>query len=425
MERKSIGSFIAALRRANGMTQQELADRLNVSNKAVSRWERDETMPDLTLIPCIAEIFGVTCDEILRGEPASVYTPVRRPEPDQGGTAPQAQERGERRGAALLERTATRLRTSAIISLALIALGVVLMFLVGSFFQGGITVIGVLVMLIFDIAAAVMATLSALRVREIRRAAAAESCNTDAERLVNSASRWSFSVFASLFIVLWLTVTAGFLPKEIYFMNVSERAGGSEVTVYDPSVVNMPEGAGGSVMTVYDPSAMNLLLLSLCPVPFLYICYEPYMRLLTGAGRTYEAGRAARRMRAVDAALILLTAVMLVCSEILYMFPAAYVISRVLVWSVLAPLAASLAVPIIYAARTRTAPSVLECVSMIGIVAGAFVTALSVSGATVNSAPAVRFSGTTFLIGAFLILVFIAARRLLLSKIKIKDSADA
>ncbi len=398
-------SFIAALRRANGMTQQELADRLNVSNKAVSRWERDETMPDLTLIPCIAEIFGVTCDEILRGEPAAVYTPVRRPEPEQGGTAPRAQERGERRGAALLERTATRLRTSAIISLALIALGVVLMFLVGSLFQGGITVIGVLVMLIFDIAAAVMAMLSALRVREIRRAAA-EAGDTDVERLVKSAARWSFSVFASLFLVLWLTVTAGFLPTEIYFMNVSERAGGSEVTVY-------------------DPSAVNFLLLSLCPVPLLYICYEPYMRLLTGARRTYEAGREARRMRAVDAVLILLTAAMLVSSDILYMFPAAYVFSRVLVWSALAPLAASLAVPIIYAARTRTAPSVFECVSMIGIVAGAFVTALSVSGATVNGAPTVRFSGTTFLVGVLVILIFIAARRLLLSKIKIKDSADA
>lgn len=41
MERKTIGSFISAMRRASGMTQQELADRLNVSPKAVSRWERE------------------------------------------------------------------------------------------------------------------------------------------------------------------------------------------------------------------------------------------------------------------------------------------------------------------------------------------------------------------------------------------------
>ena len=75
MERKSIGSFIAVLRKANGMTQRELADKLSVSDKAVSRWERDETAPDLYLIPVIAEIFGVTSDELLRGERAGENAP--------------------------------------------------------------------------------------------------------------------------------------------------------------------------------------------------------------------------------------------------------------------------------------------------------------------------------------------------------------
>ncbi len=68
METKTIGSFIAALRKAKGLTQRQLADKLNVSDKAVSRWERDEAMPDLTLIPVLAEIFEVTSDEILRGQ---------------------------------------------------------------------------------------------------------------------------------------------------------------------------------------------------------------------------------------------------------------------------------------------------------------------------------------------------------------------
>jgi len=68
MEKKTIGGFIAALRKANGMTQRELAERLNVSDKTVSRWERDEGAPDLSAIPAIAEIFGVTCDELLRGQ---------------------------------------------------------------------------------------------------------------------------------------------------------------------------------------------------------------------------------------------------------------------------------------------------------------------------------------------------------------------
>lgn len=68
MAKNSIGQFIAVLRKANGMTQQEVADRLNVSNKAVSRWERDECAPDLSVIPALAEMFGITCDELLRGE---------------------------------------------------------------------------------------------------------------------------------------------------------------------------------------------------------------------------------------------------------------------------------------------------------------------------------------------------------------------
>ncbi len=68
MEKKTIGKFISALRRANGMTQKELAEKLFVSDKTVSRWECDECAPDLALIPVIAELFSITSDELLRGE---------------------------------------------------------------------------------------------------------------------------------------------------------------------------------------------------------------------------------------------------------------------------------------------------------------------------------------------------------------------
>lgn len=74
MERKTIGSFIATLRKANGMTQRELAEKLNVTDKTVSRWETDEGLPDVTIIPVLAEIFGITCDELLRGERNNVFT---------------------------------------------------------------------------------------------------------------------------------------------------------------------------------------------------------------------------------------------------------------------------------------------------------------------------------------------------------------
>ena len=68
MEKKTIGKFISALRRANGMTQKQLGEKLYVSDKTVSRWEREECTPELSLIPAIAEIFGITTDELLRGE---------------------------------------------------------------------------------------------------------------------------------------------------------------------------------------------------------------------------------------------------------------------------------------------------------------------------------------------------------------------
>lgn len=76
MEKKTIGRFIATLRKANGMTQKELGERLFVSDKTVSRWECDETTPELSLLPIIAELFGITVDELLRGErngPSTTY----------------------------------------------------------------------------------------------------------------------------------------------------------------------------------------------------------------------------------------------------------------------------------------------------------------------------------------------------------------
>lgn len=94
MEKKSIGSFIAALRKASGLTQRELAERLNVSDKAVSRWEREESLPDLSLIPAIAEIFGVTADELLRGERAK-----------EGESLPRAGEKSEKQLKNLINRS--------------------------------------------------------------------------------------------------------------------------------------------------------------------------------------------------------------------------------------------------------------------------------------------------------------------------------
>ena len=74
MTNKSIGNFLSELRKEKGLTQKEIADYLNVSDKTVSHWECDKYSPDISVIPVLAEFFGVTCDEILKGERKAVET---------------------------------------------------------------------------------------------------------------------------------------------------------------------------------------------------------------------------------------------------------------------------------------------------------------------------------------------------------------
>ena len=68
MTNKSMGSFLSELRKEKGITQRDLADYLAVSDKTISHWECDKYSPDISVIPILAEYFGVTCDEILKGE---------------------------------------------------------------------------------------------------------------------------------------------------------------------------------------------------------------------------------------------------------------------------------------------------------------------------------------------------------------------
>lgn len=68
MDAKTIGNAIAALRKKNGWTQAELASRLDVTDKAVSRWESGAGYPDVTILPRLAGAFNVTVDSILLGE---------------------------------------------------------------------------------------------------------------------------------------------------------------------------------------------------------------------------------------------------------------------------------------------------------------------------------------------------------------------
>ena len=64
----TLGKRIADLRREKGLKQDELAEKLGVSPQAVSKWENDQTCPDISLLPSLAKILGVSVDELLSGK---------------------------------------------------------------------------------------------------------------------------------------------------------------------------------------------------------------------------------------------------------------------------------------------------------------------------------------------------------------------
>lgn len=65
IDKEKFGSFVAQLRKEQGFTQKELARRVYVSDKAVSKWERGLSMPDITLLIPLAQVLGVTVTELL------------------------------------------------------------------------------------------------------------------------------------------------------------------------------------------------------------------------------------------------------------------------------------------------------------------------------------------------------------------------
>lgn len=76
MKKQTMGALIAARRKELGMTQLELAQKMGVTDKAVSKWERDLSCPDVNSLPKLAEIFGISVDELMRIEEKPEQKPV-------------------------------------------------------------------------------------------------------------------------------------------------------------------------------------------------------------------------------------------------------------------------------------------------------------------------------------------------------------
>lgn len=69
MKKQTLGMMISSLRKDKGMTQLELAEKMGVTDKAVSKWERDLSFPDINSIPKLAEIFEISVDDLMQVKP--------------------------------------------------------------------------------------------------------------------------------------------------------------------------------------------------------------------------------------------------------------------------------------------------------------------------------------------------------------------
>ena len=222
MEKKTMGSFLAALRRANGMTQKELAERLNVSDKSVSRWERDDGAPDLALIPVIAEVFGVTCDELLRGERAAAGE-------EQGA---QSTPKGEQQKKHLLAASLSRFRSRCCIALALAAAGFLVAMACNSALDRAL--LGFFLGAVFFVAAAAVET---VQLNAALLAIHDEEEDVDAFRraVVRGAERTygaAWVLFACTLPLLW-----AFHPVTINGFTVSRTGVGVSLTFWQAALV--------------------------------------------------------------------------------------------------------------------------------------------------------------------------------------------
>ena len=75
MTKQTFGATISALRKEKGLTQLELARQMGVTDKAVSKWERDLSFPDVASLPKLAEVLGTSVDELLEVKTAAQEEP--------------------------------------------------------------------------------------------------------------------------------------------------------------------------------------------------------------------------------------------------------------------------------------------------------------------------------------------------------------
>jgi len=194
VNRNTIGGFLAALRKAKGMTQQEVADRLNVSNKTISKWERDEGYPELTAIPALAELFEVTSDEILRGE--------RIPQLDR--ESEQHKAKVEKQLRSVINNSIAKFVNFSYLALALTLVGLICLFTIAYAFYR--PVLGFGIMLLFFIASIttelILINLSRASTRDFEIPVEQDAL----VKLRKTTNRYAFAVFMVNMVVVILSL---------------------------------------------------------------------------------------------------------------------------------------------------------------------------------------------------------------------------
>lgn len=78
MDQETIGKFISSCRKDRGLTQMQLAEKLNISNRAVSKWETGKSIPDVSIMLELCEILGITVNGLLSGERITTMEDYRK-----------------------------------------------------------------------------------------------------------------------------------------------------------------------------------------------------------------------------------------------------------------------------------------------------------------------------------------------------------
>lgn len=118
MDQGKIGAFISERRRAQGLTQRQVADRLSISDKTVSKWECGKGLPDVDLLLPLCEVLGITVNDLLTGESVEAAEYRERAEENLLRLLEEAQENRKTMGLSILMGSVTIV---AVVALALLA----------------------------------------------------------------------------------------------------------------------------------------------------------------------------------------------------------------------------------------------------------------------------------------------------------------